>query len=189
MNNAAQFSIHSLAAAMEAESARFRSQAIECPNDISLWTKLQTVSQIMLAAMREGRVPSALEEICSNLLACEQFAIVEIARATGRVQFRKAHCVPSEMSAAIAERGKLLESQIGLSTPRITTDKSDKSPEELSRMGISVLVPLWSDETSSAAMLLFQLLPQHSGFDTEQREILQFLSTHAGPCLRSPIRG
>ena len=185
LNNVAQLSCRSLVETMEADCARFRRQAIECPNDLSLWTKLHTVSQIMLSAMREAKVSSALAEICSNLLACEQVAIVEISRATAEVHFCEAQRLSSEMRAAIANQGRMLESQIELGKTRITLDKSSKELLGLSRLGISALVPLWSEQRSSGAMLLFQLLPQRSEFDTEDREILQFLSTHAGPCLRS----
>ena len=38
-----------LLAGMEADTARFRRRAVECPENLSLWTKLFTVSQIMTA--------------------------------------------------------------------------------------------------------------------------------------------
>src|SRR5215475_6102408 len=110
---------------MEADSARFRQQAVECPTDLSLWTKLYTVSQIMLSAMHQNRVPSALEEICSNLLGCEQLAIIDISRATGQVQFLKGEQLSSEMRKAVAEHGRLLESQIRRGTLQVTSDKND----------------------------------------------------------------
>jgi len=174
---------------MEADSSRFRQQALECPADLSLWTKLYTVSQIMLSAMHQDRVLTALEEICSNLLGCEQLAIIDISRPTGRVQFLKSQQLSTEMRMAVAAQGRLLESQIQPGKLQVTSDKSHEESVKLSQLRITALVPLWLDEQSSGAMLLFDLLPQRSGYDTEEREILRLLSTHAGPCLRSNGRG
>jgi len=174
---------------MEADSARFRRQAVECPEDLSLWTKLYTVSQIMLAAMQEDRVGPALAEICSNLLGCEQFAIVEISEPAGRVKFLQAQDLSSELCVAVVSQAELLQSQIRCGTPQIPSDRTDQDAANLSELEVSALVPLWSEEESSGAILLFQLLPQRSGFDTEDREVLRLLSAYAGPCLRKETRG
>jgi hypothetical protein len=174
---------------MEANSTRFRQQAVECPTDLSLWTKLYTVTQVMLSAMQQGRVSSALEEICANLLGCEQLAIIDISRPTAEVQFLKSQQLSSEMRTAVAEQGRLLESQIQRGTLQVISDKRDEESGKLSQLGITALVPLWLDEVSSGCMLLFSLLPQRSGYDLEDREVLGLLATHAGPCLRSERRG
>lgn len=178
-----------LLAGMEADTARFRRQAVECPENLSLWTKLFTVSQIMLSAIREDKVPSALEEICSNLLGCEQLAIVEISHGTGLVHFRKAQQLSSEVRMALADYGRFLESQIQQGEIQYISDENDDKAAKLSQLRINALVPLWLDRESSGALLLFELLPQRSGFDTEDREVLRLLSTNAGPCLRSKMRG
>ena len=189
MNKAAQATGHSLLALMEADSARFRQQAAECPADLGLWTKLYTVSQIMLSAMQQSRVSSALEEICSNLLGCEQLAIIDISRRTGRIQFLKSQQLSSEKLMAVAEQGPVLESQIQRGTLQVISDKRDEESGKFSQLGITALVPLWLDDESSGCLLLFSLLPQRSGYDIEDREVLRLLATHAGPCLRSEKRG
>jgi hypothetical protein len=189
LNKAAQATSHSLAAQMQADSARFRQEALEYPADLSLWTKLYTVSQIMLSAVQQERVPSALEEICSNLLGCEQLAIVEISRATGKVHFVQSQHLSPEMRMTVAEQGRLLESHIQREALQVISDKSDEASVKLSQLRITALVPLWLDEESSGAILLFELLPQRSGYDIEDREVLRLLSTHAGRCLRSKTRG
>jgi len=189
LNKPLQSNCTALLAGMEADSARFSRQAVESPDDLSLWTKLFTVSQIMLSAIREDKVPSALEEICSNLLGCERLAIVEISHGTGLVQFRRAPQVSSEMRLALADQGRFLESQIQPGDIRYISDEIDDNAAKLSQLRIHALVPLWLDRESSGALLLFELLPQRSGFDTEDREVLRLLSTNAGPCLRSKLRG
>jgi hypothetical protein len=46
---------------------------------------------------------------------------------------------------------------------------------------ISAIVPLWFDNRSSVALVLFQLLPERKAFDDEDRIILQLLSSYTGP--------
>lgn len=189
LNSRGQSSFGTVAAMMEADSAQFHRQAIECRDDPGVWTKLYTVSQTMLSGMHEDNIPSAVEEICSNLLGCEELAIVEISHEKGSVRFLAAEGISSATRRAVAESGTILESQIQRGCLRILSDNDDARSAQLEHLGVSALVPLWSDEESSGAILLFQLLPQRNGFDVEDRQILQFLSTHAGACLRSRDRG
>jgi GAF domain-containing protein len=89
------------------------------------------------------------------------------------------------MSLAVAECGRILELEIERATPQIISDRSDKERAGLSRLGISAVVPLWLDGPSIGAILTFQLLPQRSAFDSEDRAVLRLLSAYAGRCLRS----
>lgn len=50
---------------------------------------------------------------------------------------------------------------------------------------INAIVPIWTEEESSAAIFLFQPPPQHSELDGEARQIVELLSSYAGHCLRS----
>jgi hypothetical protein len=189
LNSRGQSTFGAVAAMMEADSAQFQRQAFECPNDLSVWTKLYAASETMLSAMRENKVASALVELCSNLLGCEELAIVDISRADAKVRFLLAEGLSPTTRSGVAESGKTLESQIQPGIPWIPSDKSDHKTPQLESLGVNALIPLWSDTESSGAILLFQLLPQRSGFDIEDRHILQFLATHAGQCLRSRDRG
>ena len=170
---------------IEADSVQFHRHAVEFSDDLSVWTKLYAVSQTMLSAIHENKVFSAVGEICSNLLGCEEVAIVDISRANGRVRFLAAEGISSSTRKSVAESGRTLDSQIQPGSLRIVSDNDDQRSAQLAHLGVSALVPLWSDEESSGAILLFKLLPQHSGFDTEDRRVLQFLSTRIGQCVRS----
>ena len=188
MKKDAQSSSRPVAEVMEAESAEFRRRAIACPSNLSVWTKLYAANQTMLSAMREQRVSPALIEICSNLLGCEELAIIEIERTTGAVHFLAEEGLPAERRETLIRNARSLEPRIEPGNAEIAPAEG-KNPASLVSMGISALVPLWADERSSGAMVLFQLLPQRNGFDTEDREVLQLLSIYAGPCLRSQRRG
>ena len=186
MNKDAQH-LRPVADVIEANSAEFRKRALDHPADLSVWTKLYTASQTMLSAMREGRVDAALVEISSNLLGCEDLAVVEIARETGVVEFLITEGLSTEKRDALIHRARFLDSCIELGKASIAVDRG-KNQDALASIGVSALVPLWADERSSGAMVLFQLLPQRSGFDAEDREVLQLLSLYAGQCLRSQTR-
>ena len=169
---------------MEADSALFRRRAVERPEDLSVWTKLYTASQMMLSAMQEHRVTSALGEICSNLLGCEEWAIVELPRGTSEVQFVAAEGLSAERRGALAGSRRILESRMQSGSLQIVSDQSEREAQDLDRLGITAVVPAWSDEKSCGAILLFQLLPQRTEFEAEDRKVLQLLSNYAGRCLK-----
>jgi len=178
----------SLADIMEAGSRDFRRQSIEQGSDLSLWTKLYVANQTMLSALQQRRMSEALVEICSNLLGCEELAIIEINRETGKVQFVTVEGLQKEKTDFVASNGRQVEGRISPGNPYVCADPESTIESELVDSGISAIVPLWVDVRSSGALILFQLLPQRSGFDAEDREVLNLLSIFAGPCLRSQRR-
>lgn len=169
---------------LESRSAEFLKQSIEHIPDVSAWTKLYAASQTLLSAVRDGRVPAALIEICSNLLACEQLAVVEIERQARVVRLLAEESLSLERRGVLIQSGRFLEPWIMPGTAWIPSDFG-QGDECLAPLGISAVVPLWKDERSSGAMVLFQLLPQRNGFDEEDRQILRLLSFYAGPCWRN----
>jgi len=184
VSSAAQPAPSLVRAAMEAKSVEFRRNASTSVSDMSVWTKLYAANQVLLSAVSDARVSSALIEICSNLLGCEEVAIVEIDRATQAVHFLGEEGLSSEKRKALSQNVSLLLSRIGAANIAITAE-GKKDSSGLAPLDISALVPLWVDVRSSAALVLFQLLPQRTGFDAEDLEVLQLLSVYAGPCLRS----
>jgi hypothetical protein len=126
-------------------------------------------------------------EISSNLLACEELAIVEVERQTKAVHFLGEEGASQEQRDSLIHNLESLKSQIILGTPTLLGTE-ETTDHILAPLRISAIVPLWKDQQSYAAMFFFQLLPQRSDFDTEDREVLQLLSLYAGPCLRSQLR-
>jgi hypothetical protein len=175
--------VRPVAAVLEADAAEFLRQAHEHLPQMDASTKLYAASQTLLLAMREERVVPALVEICSNLLGCEQLAIVEIERHTGTVLFLGEEGLSPEKREVLIRNEDVLEPRI---TPGSAWGPSDENGDSaLISLGISALVPLWRDQKSSGALVLFQLLPHRRRYEMEDREVLQLLSLYAGPCLRS----
>lgn len=171
---------------LQSGAEAFLRQSLEQVSHLDVWTKLYAASRALLGAMQEARVLEALVEICSNLLACEQLAIVEIERQTRTVYVLREEGLLPEMRAALIQNERFLDLRI---SPEAPWFPADDGPEDaaLAGLGISAIVPLWKDQRSSCAMALFQLLPQRSGFDEEDRQVLQLLSLFAGRCLRSRV--
>ncbi len=188
MHKHAHPSPKAVAQVLETGAARFLQQSLEGTRHLGAWTKLYAVSQTLLSALREARVFGALVEICSNLLACEQLAMIEIESATRVVHILGEEGLPPERCETLLQNARFLEPRITPGTAWIPLD-GKKGNSILAPLGITALVPLWRDEQSSGALVFFQLLPQHSGFDAEDRQILEFLSLYAGPCLRSQVHG
>jgi hypothetical protein len=142
---------------------------------------------VLLAATQGKRVVPALIEICSNLLACEELAIVEVKRDTRSVDVLGEENLSSGQRTILTGNPNAIEKWIAPGSPAypgpLNAGAGGHSP-----LSVSAVVPLWRDENSSAAIILLGLLPQRTEFDTEDREVLQFLSVHAGPCLQSELR-
>lgn len=171
---------------LQSGSKEFLRQSLEPASNLDVWTKLYAASQTLLAAMRESRVPEALVEICSNLLACEELAIVKIEGQSNRVCILREEGLLPETRAALIQNERFQGLQLPQESPWFPADGGPEGAA-LAGLGISAIVPLWKDDRSSGAMVLFQLLPQRSGFDDEDRQLLQLLSLFAGRCLRSEV--
>jgi len=185
LNQHAGCGLRPVAAVLENDAAEFLKQS-KGP-DLGAWLKLYAASQALLTAMQQDRVVEALVEICSNFLGCEEVAIVEIGGDPKKVQFLGEEGLSPANRQALIQNGRFLGPMINPGESWIPWDQ-ERSYSPLIPRRINALIPLWNDEQSSGAILLFELLPQRSGFDAEDREVLQLLALYAGPCLRSQTR-
>jgi len=176
-----------VADALEHAADGFLKQSLERTPNAGVWAKLYAASQTLLSAMPEARVAPALFEICATLLGCEEVAIVEIKGEPAAVEFLDEERLSPDNRRALIQNGRFLRPMISPGEAWIPWDQ-ERCYSPLIPRRISALVPLWKDEQSGGAMLLFELLPQRSGFDAEDREVLQLLALYAGPCLRSEAR-
>jgi len=184
----AHASAQAVADVLETGAARFLQQSLEGTRHMGASTKLYAASQTLLSALRESWVFAALVEICSNLLACEQLAMIEIECETRTAHILGEEGLPPERRENLLQNARFLEPRITPGNAWIPQD-GKQGNSILAPLGITALVPLWRDERSSGALVLLQLLPQRNGFDAEDRQVLELLSLYAGPCLRSQVHG
>lgn len=180
-------SSNSVVEILEKCAADYLRQSEEATPNLSACAKLYTASSVLLAATQNKQVVPALVEICSNLLACEELAVVEVKRHTRSVCVLAEENLSPDQRRILTENPDVLDKWITPGKPAFSEHQDVQASAHLP-LTISAVVPLWRDQNSSAAIVLLRLLPQRTEFDAEDREVLQFLSAYAGRCLQSQSR-
>jgi hypothetical protein len=148
-------------------------------NRHTIWSRLYAACRRLSQAVREDSVADAVVEIASNFMACEEIAIVKCSPeisflATVGISFEQRRSLISN-SGRISE--ELSRRNVRIVDPKVEGDKF------LASLGITALVSLTHDHAIKGAIVFFGLLPQHSGFESGDRELLGLFSIYLGPCL------
>jgi hypothetical protein len=166
-------------------SLRYMRQAVELPlnhKDQAVRAKLYAAANALQQAVREGVVADAIFEIGSNLIGCEQMALLMSER-QGRVAFAASTGFHPKQVEAIRRNAKRILEEAPADSIYIQTGAEDQS--FLSSLGITARIPFRLDSMTKGAIILFDLLPQRNGLDSGDRELLTLLCAYAGPCLAS----
>ncbi len=148
----------------------------------SIWSRLYAASQSLSQAVRENRVAEIVLEIGSNLLGCEEIAILELHADNGPISFLSSVGVTATDRHAVHTHAERLSAEIDRGQVRIV-DKRVPADEFLADLGITALVPLSQGHNTKGAIVFFNLLPQRKGLDSGDRELLGLLSVYVGPSL------
>jgi hypothetical protein len=165
-------------------SLRYMRQTVELPlhhKDQAVMTKLYSAVRALQQAVREGMVADAIFEIHSNLIGCEQVALLVTCEQRDRVAFIGSDGFNPKQLEAIRRNAKRIIEEAPADSIYIKTAAEDRS--FLSSLGITARIPLRLDSTIKGAIVLFDLLPQRTGLDSGDRELLKLLCAYAGPCL------
>jgi hypothetical protein len=131
--------------------------------------------------VRNGIVENAIFEISSNLIGCEDVALLVMSRQRGRIDFiGSAEFSPARLDTLRRNAKRILE-EAPADSILIEAGKNDRS--FLSSLGISARIPFCLDGVAKGAIVFFDLLPQRNGLDAGDRELLKLLSTYTGHCL------
>lgn len=144
--------------------------------------KLYAAAKRLHQAVLEGAVPEAIVEIGSNLMGCEQMALIVARGKRHRVALIGSVGLSQKQLSSVRINAKTILEDASTDIVYITGD-GDKTDPLLSSLGITAFVPFWLDYTTKAAIVFFGLLPQRTGLDATDRELLTLLSAYAGPCL------
>jgi hypothetical protein len=165
-------------------SLRYMRQSVELPlnhKDQAVRAKLYAAAKALQQAVREGMVADAIFEIGSNLIGCEQMALLVTCEQQDRVAFAGSVGVnPKQLEAIRRDARRILE-EVPAASIYIKTGVEDRV--FLSSLGITALIPFRLDSATKGAIILFDLLPQRNGLDSGDRELLNLLCAYAGPCL------
>jgi hypothetical protein len=166
-------------------SVRYRRQCSELPlphkEQLAL-AKLYAGARRLCQALREGAVADAIVEIGSNLMGCEQMALLILRDHWTSVAFLGSVGLDLTQLEAMRMNAREIIKEAPEDDIYIESD-SEKPDQFLSSLGITAYVPLWLDSTTRGAIVFFNLLPQRNGLDSADRELLRLLCAYAGPCL------
>lgn len=165
-------------------SLRYMRQSVELPlnhEDKAVRAKLYAAAKALQQAVRQNMVADAIFEIGSNLMGCEQIALLVTCQQQDRVALLGSVGVNPEQLETIRRNAKRIIEEAPADSIYIKTGVDDHS--FLSSLGITARIPVRLDSTRKGAIVLFDLLPQRTGLDSGDRELLKLLCAYAGPCL------
>ena len=165
-------------------SLRYMRQSVELPlhhEDKAVRAKLYAAAKALQQAVRENMVADAIFEIGSNLMGCEQIALLVTCEQQDRVAFVGSGGFNPEQLEAIRRSAKRIIEEAPGELIYIRTGAEDRS--FLSSLGITARITFRLNSETKGAIVLFDLLPQRNGLDSGDRELLKLLCAYAGPCL------
>jgi hypothetical protein len=177
--------VSSLITQLEARSDNYLEQCLRIlPSGErhTVWSRLYAASERLRQALDENGVADAVLEIGSNLLGCEEMAVVELHAKGASVSILASVGITEAQRSALVKHAAKISSETADGRVRIV-DKRLAADEFLANLGITALVPLSQSTTVNGAIIMFNLLPQRKGFESGDRELLGLLSVYVGPGL------
>ena len=165
-------------------SAQYMKQSVELPLDHEKQTvlaRLYAAANTLHQAVKEGMVADAIFEISSNLIGCEQVALLAACERQDRVALIGSVGLNPKQLEAIQRDAKRIIEETSADSIYIKTRADDVS--FLSSIGITARIPFRLDSATKGAIVMFDLLPQRNGLDSGDRELMKLLCAYAGPCL------
>jgi hypothetical protein len=147
----------------------------------TILARLYSAADTLHQAVREGIVENAIFEICSNLIGCEQVALLVMSKQQDRVDFiGSAEFNPTQLDTLRRNAKRIIEAAPADS---IFIETAGEDRPFLSSLGISARIPFRLDSETKGAIVFFDLLPQRNGLDARDQELLKLLCAFSGPCL------
>jgi hypothetical protein len=184
-----QKSAAALAEALETRSREYLQHCLKTSPELdrhTVWSRLYAVTQRLKQAVLSGgreSVADAVIEIGSNLLGCEEMAVLTLHGIGSPPVIVSSVGLTAVSRQTLKASGSSIAKEIRRGQVRIV-DKRVPGDEFLSSVGITALVPLAQGHIAEGAIVFFSLLPQRQGFDSRDREILGLLAAY-GPSLFS----
>lgn len=164
-------------------SLRYKRQSIELPFNHEKQTtlaRLYSAANMLHRAVREGMVASAVFEIGSNLIGCEQIALLVMHKRKNGVEFiGSAEFSPQQLDSLRRHAKRIIEE----APEELIFSKTAGKDKSLASLGLSARIPFRLDDTAKGAIVFFDLLPQRNGLDAGDQELLKLLGTYTGLCL------
>jgi len=160
---------------------QFGETSLEDGNLVTL-SKLYAAAKRLHEAVKEGAVADAIVEIGSNLIGCEQMAVIVARGERNKVDFIGSAGLNRRQLHSMRMNARAIIEEAVMGAVYTASDGEEPDPL-LSSLGIVAFVPFSLDYTTKGGIVLFDLLPQREGLDSSDRELLKLLCAYAGPCL------
>lgn len=166
-------------------SLQYMRQTVELPlahEKQPVLARLYSAANTLHQAVRNGLVENAIFEISSNLIGCEDVALLVMSRQRGPINFiGSVQFSPARLDSLRRNAKRIIQEAPEDSILIAAADKDGRS--FLSSLGISARIPFCLDGVVKGAIVFFDLLPQRNGLDAGDQELLKLLSTYTGHCL------
>lgn len=177
----------SLAELLDARSRQYLDHCLKTSPSAerhTIWSRLYAVTQrLKLAVLAGGQdsIADAVIEIGSNMMGCEEMAVLELDTEFGDLSILTSVGLSVLQRQTLKSQAKKISAEINRGQVRIV-DRRVPSDEFLASIGVTALVPLTQAQSTEGAIVFFSLLPQRKGFDSRDRELLGLLAAY-GPSL------
>lgn len=182
--NIPQASLEDLERNLGSLSLQYMRQSLELPLNHEkqiVLSRLYSAANTLHQAVREGIVENAIFEIGSNLIGCEQVALLVMSKQQDRVDFVASREFNRAQLDTLRRNAKRILEEAPPDSIFIETAGKDRS--FLSSLGINARIPFGLDSATKGAIVFFDLLPQRNGLDAGDQELLKLLCDYTGPCL------
>lgn len=171
--------LHQEMAARDTEARRLTETVAQARRRNADVASLYVATHRLHSTLDRGHVLQAIEEIVASLLGCEEMAIFEIVGDPP---------VLAPVSTAGLRPGsigtiKLGDGVLGRVTETGQMWIGDAAEHELAGRPVTACVPLKVDGEVTGALVLFRLLDHKGTLDSQDLELLDVISVHAGTAL------
>ena len=151
----------------------------------TIWSRLYAAAHRLRNAVVTGggtyaAVADAVLEIGSNLLGCEEIAVLRLESSGKFISIVSSVGITPAQRRALKTHIEAISKEINKGQVRIL-NKRMPGDQFLTSLGITALVPLSQGHALEGAIVFFNLLPQRTGFDSGDRELLGLLSVYVRP--------
>jgi hypothetical protein len=147
----------------------------------SVWERSYAAAERLKMAVREHDAAQAILEIGSNLMGCEEMAVLELHEPARLSIVASVGITAAHEQALTSDAGAIASA---IESGQVTMVIADAPGTQMcSELGIIAFVPVWHDRRPRGAIVLYRLLPQRRGLDPADRELLKLFSVFAGPML------
>jgi hypothetical protein len=148
----------------------------------TVYMRLYAACRRLSNAVKQRDATSAVFEIASNLMACEEVAILQVTANHNESSMLDSVGLSERQRRALESHAAQMAAETDKQRVFMAGEKG-RDDTLFASLGIQAFVPLCQNRRVQGAIIFFNLLPQRNGFQPGDRELLDLFWAYAGPCL------